>query len=80
MFLLFFRDTIAFIPLLLILPFWFGLWSVWLAMPLAKPNSVNRGSFLGQKRTAAFRITKRLASMIFLDLHSLPTTLAGLFL
>jgi Na+-driven multidrug efflux pump len=35
MFLLFFRDTIAFIPLLIILPLWFGLWGVWLALPLA---------------------------------------------
>jgi Na+-driven multidrug efflux pump len=35
MFLLFFRDSIALIPLLIILPFWFGFWGVWLAMPLA---------------------------------------------
>ena len=35
MFLLFFRDSIAFIPLLIILPIWFGLLGVWLALPLA---------------------------------------------
>jgi putative MATE family efflux protein len=35
MFLLFLRDSISLIPLLIILPFWFGLWGVWLALPLA---------------------------------------------
>ncbi|HAR49687.1 hypothetical protein ER57_12960 [Smithella sp. SCADC] len=35
MFLLFFRDSIVFIPLLLILPFCFGLTGAWMALPLA---------------------------------------------
>ena len=35
MFLLFFRDSISLIPLLIILPLWFGLMGVWLALPLA---------------------------------------------
>ncbi|MFA5323114.1 MAG: MATE family efflux transporter [Smithella sp.] len=35
MFLLFFRDTIVFIPLLLILPLCFGLTGAWMALPLA---------------------------------------------
>ncbi|PKN06811.1 MAG: MATE family efflux transporter [Deltaproteobacteria bacterium HGW-Deltaproteobacteria-7] len=35
MFLLLFRDSIAFIPLLIILPFCFGLSGAWMALPLA---------------------------------------------
>ena len=35
MFLLFLRDSISLIPLLIILPLWFGLMGAWLAMPLA---------------------------------------------
>ena len=35
MFLLFFRDSISLIPLLIILPLWFGLMGAWLALPLA---------------------------------------------
>jgi putative MATE family efflux protein len=35
MFLLFLRDSIAFIPLLIILPLYFGITGAWLALPLA---------------------------------------------
>ncbi len=35
MFLLFFRDSAAFIPLLFILPFFFGITGAWMALPLA---------------------------------------------
>lgn len=35
MFLLFFRDSIVFIPLLIFLPFCFGLTGAWIALPLA---------------------------------------------
>ena len=35
MFVLFFRDSIAFILFLIILPLYFGLLGAWLALPLA---------------------------------------------
>jgi putative MATE family efflux protein len=35
MFLLFFRDSVVFIPLLLILPLFFGITGAWMALPLA---------------------------------------------
>jgi Na+-driven multidrug efflux pump len=55
MFLLFFRDTIAFIPLLIILPFWFGLWGVWLALPLANLIALFAVFFWAKKELRRFK-------------------------
>jgi Na+-driven multidrug efflux pump len=54
MFLLFFRDTIAFIPLLIILPFWFGLWGVWLALPIANLIALFAVIFWAKKELRRF--------------------------
>ena len=35
MLLLFFRDSVLLIPLLILLSSWLGLWGAWLALPIA---------------------------------------------
>jgi Na+-driven multidrug efflux pump len=54
MFLLFFRDTIAFIPLLIILPFWFGLLGAWMALPLANLIALFAVLFWAKKELRRF--------------------------
>ncbi|MCX5849020.1 MAG: MATE family efflux transporter [Deltaproteobacteria bacterium] len=57
MFLLFLRDSIAFIPLLIILPLYFGLTGVWLALPLANLIAFFAVIFWAKKELRRFNET-----------------------
>jgi len=54
MFLLFCRDSIAFIPLLIILPLYFGLLGAWLALPLANLIALFAVIFWAKKELRRF--------------------------
>jgi putative MATE family efflux protein len=56
MFLLFFRDSIAFIPLLIILPIFFGLLGAWLALPLANLVALFVVLFWAKKELQRFKV------------------------
>ena len=58
MFLFFFRDSIAFIPLLIILPLYFGLLGAWLALPLANLIAFFAVIFWAKKNCVVLKHTK----------------------
>jgi putative MATE family efflux protein len=57
MFLLFFRDCIALIPLLILLPLWFGLAGAWLAMPFANLLALFAVLYYAKKELRRFNET-----------------------
>ena len=54
MLLLFFRDSILLIPLLIILPSWLGLFGAWLAMPISSIIAFFVIIFLAKKELRRF--------------------------